>query len=110
MVMPASLMTGAHLSISAFRNVASSAGVDPTTTTPSCSSRSLVTASVRAAAVSACIFRMISGGVFAGAKSAYQDDTSKRGDAGLGERRQVRGCRCALGRRHPQGGQLAPLG
>ena len=39
MLMPASLITGPHLSISALRNAASSAGVEPTTTRPSCSSR-----------------------------------------------------------------------
>src|SRR5262249_40230557 len=96
-------MTGAHLSISALRKAASAAGVEPTTT-PSCSSRSLVAGSLSAATVSACILRMISGGVLAGAKSAYQEDT-----AGLGDRRQMRDCRRALGRRHREAAQLAAL-
>src|SRR3982074_1605291 len=43
------------------------AGVEPIPPTPSCFSRSLVAGSVRAVTVSACIFRMTSGGVLAGA-------------------------------------------
>src|SRR5262245_28687629 len=77
--MPASLMTGPHLSISDLRKAPSSAGVEPTTVTPSPSSRDLITGSLRAATVSECIWRMIDGEVFAGAKNAYQDDTSKPG-------------------------------
>src|SRR5262249_11213394 len=78
-VMPASLMIGAHLSISARRKAPSSAGVEPATTTPSCSSRCFVAGSASAAAMSAWIFRMIAGAVLAGANKAYQDETSKPG-------------------------------
>src|SRR5215468_4842310 len=77
--MPASLISGPHLSISALRMAASSSGVEPRTTTPRASSFCLVAGSVSAATVSACILRMISGGVFAGTKKAYQDETSKPG-------------------------------
>src|SRR5258708_15873363 len=75
MVMPASLMTGPHLSISVFRNAASSAELEPATTTPICSSFAFVAGSVTAANVSACTLRTISGGGFAGANRAYHDDT-----------------------------------
>src|SRR5215203_3325371 len=78
-VMPASLITGPHLSISRLRKVVNSAGDEATTTTPSCSSRCLVTGSVIAATVSAWSFAMISGGVLAGTKIAYQEDTSNPG-------------------------------
>src|SRR5262245_49469295 len=78
MVIPASLITGPHLSISDLRWAASSAGVDPTTTTPSCcSSRSLVTGSASAATVSACILAMISGEVLAGGRKGDDEDASK---------------------------------
>src|SRR5262249_23099527 len=98
MVMPASLMTGPHLSISVFRNVASSAGVELTTTTPSCSSRALVVGSFSAATVSAWIFAMTSGEVLAGAKNAYQEDTSKPGtpDSASGGRSGIAGVRLAV--------------
>src|SRR5262245_9831873 len=97
-LMPASLMTGPHLSISARRNVASSAGVEPTTTTPSCSSRSLVRGSVSAATISACIFRTTTGAVLAGANNAYQEETSKPGTpaSAIGGRSGAAGVRLAV--------------
>jgi len=51
-LMFAVLITCPHLSISEFRNDASSSGVEPMTTTPLCSSLSLTAGSARAATVS----------------------------------------------------------
>ncbi|HMJ31713.1 MAG TPA: hypothetical protein VK512_23615, partial [Xanthobacteraceae bacterium] len=52
---------------------------------------------------------MISGGVFAGAKSAYQDDTSKPGTPASAIGGRVRCCRCALGSGHREATQLFSL-
>src|SRR5262249_32673876 len=74
-LMLAALMTGAHRSISALRCVPSCSGVEPTPTTPSASSLALA-CGASAATVSACILRMISGGVLAGTKKANHDEVS----------------------------------
>src|SRR5215207_8569227 len=70
MVIRASRITGPHLSISAFRWLASCSGVELTTTTPRCSSLSLVAVSASVDTVSACIFWIIAGQVLAGTKKA----------------------------------------
>src|SRR5262249_8782576 len=77
MLMPASLITGPHLSISDLKNCPSSVGVEPITNKPSCSSRALIVGSASAPAVSAYIFRTIAGGVLTGTKKAYHPETSK---------------------------------
>src|SRR6478752_5300356 len=75
----ASRITGPHLSISDFRKLASSAGVEPFGVAPSSSNRDLTGGWASAALVSALIFAMTLGGVLAGTKKPNHDDTSKPG-------------------------------
>src|SRR5262249_50075602 len=98
MVMPASLITGPHLSISRLRKAASSVGEEPATTTPSCCSLAFVAGSFPAVTVSACILAMISDGVRAGANNAYQEETSKPGTptSAIGGMSGAAGVRCAV--------------
>src|ERR1043166_5327208 len=79
MLIPASLMTGPHLSISDLMWRASSSGVEPTRAAPSGSSRSFTGGWASAATMSACILAMIGAGVLAGKKKANHDETSKPG-------------------------------
>ena len=78
-LMPAALMTGPQRSISDLSSRASSAGVEPTTATPAFSMAPITAGSRRIATVSAESLFTISDGVLAGAKNAYQADTSKPG-------------------------------
>src|SRR5262249_40499529 len=78
-LMPAALMTGPQRSISDLSSRASSAGVEPTTPTPAFSMAAITAGSRRIMTVSALSLFTISGGVLAGAKNAYQADTSKPG-------------------------------
>ena len=108
--MPASLMTGPHLSISAIQERRElrrrrAHHHDAELLEP------LLGHGIgqSAATVSACILPTISGGVLAGAKSAYQDDTSKPGTpaSAIGGSSGAAGER--LARRHRQAAQLATL-
>src|SRR5205823_13486107 len=75
----ASRITGPHLSISDFRKLASSAGVEPFGVAPSSSSRVLTDGWASAALVSALILATTSCGVLAGTKKPNHDITSKPG-------------------------------
>jgi hypothetical protein len=75
----AALMIGPHSSLSVRMRAANSSGVELLTSTPSGSNFDPITGSASTVAASACIFLKISGGVFAGASSPYQPDTSKPG-------------------------------
>src|SRR4030081_427867 len=72
-------MTGPHLSVSDFRKMANSAGVEPFGIAPSSSNRDLTDGCASAALVSALIFALTSGGGLAGTKKPNHENTSKPG-------------------------------
>jgi hypothetical protein len=75
----AALMIGPHSSLSVRMRAANSPGAELLTSTPSGSNFDLIAGSASTVAASACIFLKMSGGVFVGASSPCQPDTSKPG-------------------------------
>src|SRR5690242_12553129 len=96
-LIPAALITGPHLSISDFRNAASSAGVELFGSAPSAFSLLATASDLIASTVAALILATISGGTLDGTKKANHDSTSKPGTVSpIGGRSGTTATRCLV--------------